>query len=91
MMDFNPKTTKAEIKQNIETTLHTRRGSVPLDRSFGVDFDFLDDPISEARLSAIPSAVEAIKKGDSRANLDKIRLTVDDTSEMNFVVTLEDE
>lgn len=90
MINFSPATTQAEIKQNIETTLRTRKGSVPLDRSFGVDFDFLDDPINEAKLSAIPSATEAIKRGDSRANLNRIKLATKDYSTMDFIVTLED-
>lgn len=90
VIDFNPVTVTAEIRQNVETTLHTRIGSVPLDRGFGVDFDFLDTPITEARLNAIPSAVEAIKQGDSRASIEQIKLVADEDHRMSFRVSLEE-
>lgn len=36
------------LAQEVRTLLATRKGSVPLDRDFGVDWSFVDSPVSAA-------------------------------------------
>lgn len=36
------------LAQEVRTLLATRKGSVPLDREFGVDWSFVDSPVSAA-------------------------------------------
>lgn len=38
----------AGLEQEIRTVLATRKGSVPLDRDFGLTWDYVDLPITEA-------------------------------------------
>ena len=44
-VDFNPASVVAEVLQNVRTILSTRKGSVPLDRDFGISWEYLDRPI----------------------------------------------
>ena len=39
-INFAPASTTAEIIQNVRTILATRKGDVPLDREFGLSWDF---------------------------------------------------
>lgn len=38
----------AQLEQEIRTVLATRKGSVPLDRDFGLTWDYVDLPMPEA-------------------------------------------
>lgn len=38
----------AGLEQEVRTVLATRKGSVPLDRDFGLSWDFVDKPLTEA-------------------------------------------
>jgi len=71
MIHFNP-TLAEEIDQNIRSILTTLKGSVPLDRSFGLNIGTVDDPsgIARARLSA--AVIEAIKKYEPRAVVSRV-------------------
>ena len=76
-MDINkvnimPGTELEEILQNVKTILNTTRGTVPLDRGFGVDKKILDIPISVAKAKLSAAIVEAINKQEPRARVKKI-------------------
>jgi phage baseplate assembly protein W len=58
--------------QNIRTILTTRRGTVPLDRDFGISFDFLDSPINLTRAKAEQEIFLQLKKYEPRAILKQI-------------------
>jgi len=58
-----------EIYQNVRTILATPKGSVPLDRDFGVDQTFLDQPTRTAMTMALPSIVEAVEKYEPRVKV----------------------
>lgn len=58
-----------EIYQNVRTILATPKGSVPLDRDFGVDQTFLDQPTRPAMTMALPSIVEAVEKYEPRVKV----------------------
>jgi phage baseplate assembly protein W len=61
-----------EVMQNVRTILTTRRGTVPLDRDFGLSFDFLDSPINTTRAKAEQEIFLQLKKYESRAVLKQI-------------------
>ncbi len=50
------------LYQEINTLLSTRKGTVPLDRDFGVSWDFIDSPINEARPLIVAELVTQIEK-----------------------------
>lgn len=68
-IDFAPENEVAEILQNVRTIIATVIGSVPMHRALGVSWDFVDAPLSEARIMLKQSIIEAIEDGEPRANL----------------------
>jgi phage baseplate assembly protein W len=62
----------SEVMQNVRTILTTRRGTVPLDRDFGISFDFLDSPINTTRAKAEQEIFLQLKKYEPRAVLKQI-------------------
>ncbi|MDR1902915.1 MAG: hypothetical protein LBQ88_11615 [Treponema sp.] len=61
-----------EVMQNVRTILTTRRGTVPLDRDFGISFEFLDSPINTIRAKAEQEIFLQLKKYEPRAILKQI-------------------
>jgi phage baseplate assembly protein W len=61
-----------EVMQNVRTILTTRRGTVPLDRDFGISFEFLDSPINITRAKAEQEIFLQLKKYEPRAILKQI-------------------
>ena len=49
------------VAQQIRTLLNTRKGSVPLDRDFGISWDCIDQPIPEARQLLVSEVAQALK------------------------------
>ncbi len=69
-----------EIIQNVRTILATRKGPQPLDREFGLSFDFLDDT-SPAAMAAVQSEVlQAVRKYEPRAAVKSISFNNDPLS-----------
>jgi len=56
-----------EVMQNVRTILTTRRGTVPLNRAFGISFDFLDTPIDTVRARIEQEIFLQIKRYEPRA------------------------
>lgn len=50
------------LLQEINTLLCTRKGNVPLDREFGIDWDFVDKPINEAKPLYVAEISRQIEK-----------------------------
>jgi phage baseplate assembly protein W len=61
-----------EVIQNVRTILTTRRGTVPLDRDFGISFDFLDSPVNMTQAKAEQEIFLQLKKYEPRAALKQI-------------------
>ena len=61
-----------EVMQNVRTILNTRRGTVPLDRDFGISFEFLDSPVNKTRAKAEQEIFLQLKKYEPRAILKQI-------------------
>jgi phage baseplate assembly protein W len=66
-----------EVMQNVRTVLTTRRGTVPLDRDFGLSFDFLDSPVNITRAKAEQEIFLQLKKYEPRAVLKQIMWETD--------------
>ncbi len=61
--------TAASVLQNVAVILATRKGSVPLYRSFGLNMDFLDKPAPAARVRMIAEVREAVETWEPRATV----------------------
>lgn len=58
-----------EILQNVRNILGTRRGTVPLDRNFGLRMVFLDRPEGEAKAMFRGEVVETLEKQEPRVQV----------------------
>lgn len=61
-----------EILQNIAIILATPKGSVTLDRDFGIDMSALDLPLELARNICTSQIIEAIQNHEPRAKVTKV-------------------
>ena len=59
----------AEILQNVRIILSTIRGTVPLDREFGVSLNVIDLPQPEAMAAYRGEAVQAVEKYEPRVSV----------------------
>lgn len=64
-----PNTKTEEVIQNLHTILSTAKGSVPMDRDFGLDFDILDRNINVAKSLVVNAIYDAIEKYEPRAEI----------------------
>ena len=61
-----------QVMQNVKIIMTTRKGTQPLDRDFGISFDFVDSPIPTAMAMVEQEIFMAIKKYEPRAILKEI-------------------
>lgn len=71
-IDFAPATVEEEILQNIRCAFTTIKGSVPLDRDFGLDATYLDAPMEKAKAKMVSEIVMAVAKYEPRATVTDI-------------------
>lgn len=76
-VNFSPKNEVEEILQNIRTILSTIKGSVPLDREFGIDASYLDAPTPVAKAMLSSEILQAVRKYEPRAEITKIEFEGD--------------
>lgn len=74
-IDFAPATVTEEVLQNVATILATMRYSVPYDRMFGVNPEYLDDPTPVAQARATADIIEAIQRHEPRCGVESVRFT----------------
>ena len=75
-VNFAPDTEVEEILQNVRTILSTIKGSVPLDRDFGVDASYLDRPINVAKAMLSSEIIKAIRNYEPRVTITAVDFTV---------------
>ena len=68
-VDFSPSSELKEVLQNVRTILTTRKGSVPLDRDFGIDTSVIDQPINRAGAMLMTNIIEAVEAYEPRASV----------------------
>lgn len=72
----------AEIVQNVRTILTTPKGSVPLDREFGLTWTVLDRPLPEAKAAYTGEAVTQIQKYEPRVKILSVSFRADTSGAM---------
>ncbi len=72
-----------EIIQNVKTIISTIRGTVPLDRTFGISWDFIDMPAPASRAAFIAEIVEEVEKQEPRVNVISVSWDEDQAKEMD--------
>lgn len=92
-IDFAPQTVIAEVLQNVRCIIATFKGTVPLDRAFGIDFDGIDTPMPQAQMLFRVALIDAIEQYEPRAQVKKIEFSQNDPAaadgQLIPVVTLE--
>jgi phage baseplate assembly protein W len=64
-----PKSVVEEITQNVRMILTTPKGTLPLDRDFGLDFDLIDKPMPVAKLDMEVEIVRQVSRYEPRARV----------------------
>ena len=85
-IQFSPGNELEEIFQNIRTILSTPKGSVPLDRDFGIDLSYLDSPTPVAEAKLTTEIIAAVKRYDPRVSVTAISFTGDMDGKLKPVV-----
>jgi len=68
-----------EIAQNIRTILNTRKGSVPLDRDFGLSWDVVDLPGTRFLQKMKIEVVQQIEKYEPRVKVREVAIYPDES------------
>ena len=88
-INFAPKNIFEEIIQNVRTICKTVKYSVPLDREFGIDANFLDKPIPKARAMLQAEIISAIREYEPRCKVKKISINENLDGELNMKLRIE--
>ena len=67
-----------EIVQNVKVILNTPKGTVPLDRDFGVDWSIVDTPTTMTFQKLRVSIVKAIEKYEPRVKVKAVEIIPDE-------------
>lgn len=67
----------AEIIQNVKTIVSTVRGTVPLDREFGVDGEYIDRPQPVIEALFMADVVAAVNKYEPRVTVSQVFIKKD--------------
>lgn len=70
-----PDTELSEILQNVRTILTTVKGTIPLDREFGIDDRIIDMPMHIAQAKLSNEIFQAIKRYEPRVTIGNISFT----------------
>lgn len=71
-IDIAPKNDVNEILQNVRTILATTKGTIPLDREFGIDGSVIDMPTMQAQAYLTNEIFQAIRRYEPRVSIDNI-------------------
>jgi len=69
-----------EVIQNVKLIITTRKGTQPLDRNFGISFDFLDSPMPRVRAMIEQEIFMALRRYEPRAVLRQVTWNTDPMS-----------
>jgi len=61
-----------EVIQNVKLIIMTRKGTQPLDRNFGISYDFVDSPIPRVMAMVEQEIFMALRKYEPRAVLKQV-------------------
>lgn len=72
IIDIAPKNDVNEILQNVRTILATTKGTIPLNREFGIDGSVIDMPTMQAQAYLTNEIFQAIRRYEPRVSIDNI-------------------
>lgn len=78
-----------EIVQNVATILKTRKGSVPMDRDFGTEWHFVDQPTPKAAAAIRADIARTVHKYEDRARVKQIVFAASGLSALTPKVRIE--
>lgn len=81
-IDFAPESEIAEIMQNLRMICTTKKGTVPLDRDFGLSCDWIDKPYNISKNQFMVEVIEQCEKYEPRAVIRSITFDDDDISDV---------
>lgn len=81
--------TVREIVRNVAVVLGTQKGSVPLYRDFGIDWDFLDKPLPVAQTMMHARIREALETFEPRIQVVGITFAIDADAPATLIPTVE--
>ena len=84
-----PATETEEIIQNVRMILMTQKYTVPLDRGFGIDGKFIDEPIPAVQARATSEITSAVNKCEPRARVKKVFFDGDESGRLGIRVRIE--
>lgn len=67
-----PVTVTEEVLQNVRTILSTIKGTVFMNRTFGISADLIDEPLNIAKARIEADIIEAVEEWEPRARVDSI-------------------
>ena len=88
MLVINPKNELEEIIQNVKTIISTPKGSVPLMRDFGVDWQVIDTLTPELELKLKEEIFTQIERWEKRVKVKTISINADETGRTKIHVKL---
>lgn len=88
-VNIMPASELEEIIQNVQMIVSTMRGTVPLDRAFGIDTRWLDEPTNVVQARAVGEITSAVNKQEPRARVQKVFFTGELDGSTNITVRIE--
>lgn len=76
-IDLAPNAVVDEVLQNVRTIITTIKGSVPLDRAFGIDGEVVDLPVNVAKAKLTNEIFRAVRLYEPRAVIESIDFEAD--------------
>lgn len=86
-LNLAPQNEREEIYQNIATILKTIKGTVPLDREFGVDGSYIDLPMPMAMGQWQAEIIDAIERDEPRVRVLKVDFKENKTDAMDGILS----
>ena len=96
-INFAPGSETEEILQNVRTVLTTFKGTVPLDRDFGISVEYVDKPLPVAQTLMQAAVIDAIEEFEPRATVESVTFdeniddAMDGISRPRVIVSIGDE
>ena len=87
-INFAPSNIYEEVAQNVKTICTTPKYSVPLDRKFGVDANFLDRPTPKAMAKIQAEIIQSIRKYEPRCKVKRISFEGNIDGKLNLKVRI---
>ena len=81
-INFAPASVVEEVIQNVRTIMTTIKWQIPLARDLGISGDVVDMPILQAKAKLTQEIIQAVKRYEPRAQIQKIDFEADVTGKL---------